>query len=242
MPASPEDGALPRDARILITGGLGFIGSNLARRLVTSGADITLVDSLIPEYGGNVHNISGLEGHVRVNVADVRDPYAMRHLVDGIDIIFNLAGQTSHLDSMTDPHTDLAINVGAQLSILEACRAVNPGVRIVFASTRQIYGRPDYLPVDERHPIRPVDVNGIHKVAGEWHHLLYQQVYGMRTSALRLTNTYRRSPAGASTSADSATWPPTDCDRDNSACDHHRMAHQATPQNLNHAHPLSPSR
>lgn len=175
----------------LITGGLGFIGSNLARRLVATGIDnVTLVDSLIPEYGGNLHNIEGLKNRLQVNVADVRDPHAIRQLVHGVDVIFNLAGQTSHLDSMTDPHTDLAINVGAQLSILEACRAVNPEVRIVFASTRQIYGRPDYLPVDESHPIRPVDVNGVHKVAGEWHHLLYQRVYGMRTSALRLTNTY----------------------------------------------------
>lgn len=176
--------------RVLITGGIGFIGSNLARRLVTSGAEVTLVDSLIPEYGGNLHNISDLVDRVRVNISDVRDPHSMRHLVDDIDVLFNLAGQTSHLDSMTDPQADLAINVGAQLSILEACRQVNPAIRVVFASTRQIYGRPDYLPVDESHPIRPVDVNGIHKVAGEWYHLLYQQVYGLRASALRLTNTY----------------------------------------------------
>ena len=176
---------------VLITGGLGFIGSNLARHLLANGINtITLVDSLIPEYGGNLHNIYGLEGSVRVNIADIRDRHAIRYLVEGVDVIFNLAGQTSHLDSMMDPQTDLDINVGAQLSILEACRAVNPTVRIVFASTRQIYGRPEYLPVDEGHPIRPVDVNGVHKVAGEWHHLLYERVYGMRTSALRLTNTY----------------------------------------------------
>lgn len=176
--------------RVLITGGIGFIGSNLARRLVRSGAEITLVDSLIPEFGGNLHNIADLAGQVQVNISDVRDPHSIRRLVDGVDVIFNLAGQTSHLDSMTDPHTDLEINVAAQLSILEACRSVNPGVRIIFASTRQIYGRPDYLPVDEMHPIRPVDVNGVHKVAGEWHHLLYQRVYGVRASALRLTNTF----------------------------------------------------
>jgi UDP-glucose 4-epimerase len=178
--------------RVLITGGLGFIGSNLGRRLVALGADVTLVDSLIPEYGGNLFNVADFRDQVTINISDVRDPYSIRHLVDGVDVIFNLAGQTSHLDSMTDPQTDLAINVGAQLSILEACRAVSPAARIVFASTRQIYGRPDYLPVDEAHPIRPVDVNGVHKVAGEWHHLLYQQVYGLRTSALRLTNTYGR--------------------------------------------------
>ncbi len=184
----------PREAfrakTCLITGGLGFIGSNLARELVSAGASVLIVDSLIPEYGGNRFNIADLEGRVTVNVSDVRDPHSMRHLVEGVDVLFNLAGQTSHLDSMTDPQADLAINVGAQLSILEACRQVNHDVRIVFASTRQIYGRPDYLPVDEAHPIRPVDVNGVHKVAGEWHHLLYERVYGLRTSALRLTNTF----------------------------------------------------
>lgn len=177
-------------ARTLITGGLGFIGSNLARRLVSLGAEVTLVDSLIPEYGGNPFNVQDIRERVRINVCDVRDPHALSYLVQGQDYLFNLAGQTSHLDSMTDPHSDLAINATAQLSLLETCRKVNPGVRLVFASTRQIYGKPDYLPVDEKHPIRPVDVNGINKVAGEWYHLLYSQVYGIRASALRLTNTY----------------------------------------------------
>jgi dTDP-glucose 4,6-dehydratase/UDP-glucose 4-epimerase len=178
------------EKRVLITGGLGFIGSNLAHALVTQGAQVTLVDSLIPEYGGNLFNIEGIADRVTVNVSDVRDPFAMRYLVQGQDILFNLAGQTSHLDSMVNPHTDLAINAGAQLSILEACRQANPEIKIVFASTRQLYGRPDYLPVDEQHPIRPVDVNGINKLAGEWYHLLYNQVYGIRACALRLTNTY----------------------------------------------------
>ena len=176
--------------RVLITGGLGFIGSNLARRLVAAGAQVTLVDSLIPEYGGNVFNIIGIEDHVRVNVSDVRDPHSMAYLVQGQDYLFNLAGQTSHLDSMQDPFADLEINCRAQLSILEACRAHNPAVKIVFASTRQIYGKPDYLPVDERHLLRPVDVNGINKMAGEWYHILYNNVYGIRGCALRLTNTY----------------------------------------------------
>lgn len=176
--------------RVLITGGLGFIGSNLARRLVGLGAQVTLLDSLIPTYGGNLRNVVDIESQVRINVCDVRDPFAMEHLIRGQDFLFNLAGQTSHLDSMTDPRTDLDINAGAQLSILEACRKVNPGVRIVFASTRQLYGRPDYLPVDEKHPIRPVDVNGINKLAGEWYHLLYNNVHGIKASVLRLTNTY----------------------------------------------------
>ncbi|MBT4662339.1 MAG: NAD-dependent epimerase/dehydratase family protein [Candidatus Marinimicrobia bacterium] len=176
--------------QILITGGLGFIGSNLARSLVTHGAIVTLVDSLFPKYGGNTFNIDDIQNQVVVNVCDVRDSYAMEHLIRGKDYLFNLAGQTSHIDSMTDPHTDLDINAVAQLSILEVCRKTNPEIKIVFASTRQIYGKPDYLPVDEKHPIRPVDVNGINKLAGEWYHLLYNNVYGLRACALRLTNTY----------------------------------------------------
>ncbi len=175
---------------VLITGGLGFIGSNLARQLVNCNSRITLVDSLVPEYGGNLFNIAGIEEQVRVNIADVRDPHSMAYLVQGQDYLFNLAGQTSHMDSMQDPHTDLEINCRAQLSILEACRKHNPGIKIVFASTRQIYGKPDYLPVDEKHPARPVDINGINKLAGEWYHILYNNVYGIRACALRLTNTY----------------------------------------------------
>jgi UDP-glucose 4-epimerase len=176
--------------QILITGGLGFIGANLARRLVELGANVTLVDSLIPEYGGNLANIEGIRDRVRVNISDVRDPFSLQHLVRGQQILFNLAGQTSHVDSMEDPFTDLGINCRAQLSILEVCRRHNPGIRIVFASTRQVYGRPDYIPVDEKHLLRPVDVNGVNKMAGEWYHILYDNVYGIRSCALRLTNTY----------------------------------------------------
>jgi nucleoside-diphosphate-sugar epimerase len=178
-----------RGKKVLITGGLGFIGSRLARRLVALEADVHLVDSLIPEYGGNRFNIAGLEESLHVNVSDVRDEHSLRPLIQGQDILFNLAGQTSHLDSMQNPQTDLDINCKAQLSILESCRRHNPGLRIVFASTRQLYGRPRYLPVDERHPLSPVDVNGINKLAGESFHLLYHQVYGIRACSLRLTNT-----------------------------------------------------
>ncbi|MBO9322629.1 MAG: NAD-dependent epimerase/dehydratase family protein [Roseiflexus sp.] len=179
-----------RGSRVLITGGMGFIGSNLAHRLVELDAQVTLVDSLIPIYGGNQRNIAGIEHRVRVNIADVRDEYSMNYLVQGQDYLFNLAGQTSHLDSMTDPYTDLEINCRAQLSILEACRKHNPNLKLVYASTRQIYGKPDYLPVDERHLLHPVDVNGVNKMAGEWYHILYNNVYGIRACALRLTNTY----------------------------------------------------
>lgn len=179
-----------RGARTLITGGLGFIGSTLAIRLVDLGARVTLVDSMIPEYGGNLWNIEPVRERVRINIADVRDEHAMKYLLREQDVLFNLAGQTSHLDSMEQPQADLEINARAQLSILEACRRYNRDIKVVFAGTRQIYGKPAYLPVDEAHPLQPVDVNGINKLAGELYHLLYHQVYGIQTTVLRLTNTY----------------------------------------------------
>ncbi len=177
-------------ARAVITGGLGLIGSAIARRLVALGAEVLLVDSMIPEYGGNLANVADLRDRVIVNIADIRGGYALPHLLEGQDFLFNLAAQTSHLDSMSSPEDDLAINCTAQLQLLEACRAVNPGIAIVHAGTRQIYGRPEYLPVDERHPLRPVDVNGVNKMAGEAYHLLYRDVYGIKTRSLRLTNVY----------------------------------------------------
>jgi len=174
---------------VLITGGLGFIGSTLAIRLLKAGAEITLIDSLEPQYGGNLKNIEGYADNLNIVQDDVRNTDAIRRLIREQDFLFNLAGQTSHLDSMQDPETDLAINCTAQLSILETCRHHNPTIRIVFASTRQIYGTPQYLPVDEKHPLRPVDVNGINKLAGEQYHLLYNKIHGLHSSVLRLTNT-----------------------------------------------------
>jgi UDP-glucose 4-epimerase len=177
-------------SRALITGGLGFIGSHLAKRLVELGAEVTIVDSLIPEYGGNPYNVREIADQVQINYSDIRDPWSIRHLIQGKDYLFNLAGQVSHIDSMEDPETDLDINCRSQLSLLEACRANNPDVRVVFAASRQQYGRPQFVPVTEDHPQWPVDVNGINLIAGESYHLLYNDVHGIRAASLRLTNTY----------------------------------------------------
>lgn len=176
--------------KILITGGAGFIGSNLAIKLVELGADVTIIDSLIPEYGGNLFNLDPIKEKIKLNISDVRDEHSMKYLIKDQDYLFNLAGQTSHIDSMNNPFTDLEINAKAQLSILEACRRYNPEIKVIFASTRQIYGKPQYLPVDEKHPLYPVDVNGINKMAGEWYHLVYNDVYKIKSVVLRLTNTY----------------------------------------------------
>jgi len=175
---------------VLITGGLGFVGSNLAHQLAALGARVLIVDSLIPDYGGNLFNIHGIEDRVRVNIADIRQQSTMNYLVRGHDVIFNLAGQVSHIDSMQDPYTDLEINCRSQLTVLEACRHNNPAVKVVFASTRQVYGRADHLPVTEDHLVRPTDVNGINKAAGEYYHLVYNNVFGIRACSLRLTNVY----------------------------------------------------
>jgi UDP-glucose 4-epimerase len=178
-----------RGRKVLVTGGLGFIGSNLCRTLADLGAQVLAVDSLLPDYGGNLFNLAGYEDKVRVNIADVRG-HGMEYLVRGQDVLFNVAGQVSHIDSMTDPFTDLEINCRSQLWILEAVRKRNPEIKIIYAGTRQIYGKPKKLPVDETHLLNPTDVNGINKVSGEFYHLVYHSVYGIRASSLRLTNTY----------------------------------------------------
>lgn len=174
---------------MLVTGGLGFIGSNLARRLCDLGAEVTVLDSLMPHYGGHRFNLEGYNDQIRINLSDLRDCSSLEALLEGMEVIFNLAGQTSHLDSMQDPETDLAINVTAQLRLLECCRRIAPEARLIYASTRQLYGRPLRLPVDELHPIDPVDVNGINKLSAEMYHLLYAKVYGLSACVLRLTNT-----------------------------------------------------
>lgn len=175
---------------VLITGGLGFIGGNLAIELVKLGAKVLIVDSLLPNYGGNLFNIEPVKDKLKVNLADIRSQHSMNILVQNQDYLFNLAGQLSHIDSMNDPFTDLEINCTSQLSLLESCRKYNPKVKIVFAGTRGQYGKAEYLPVDEKHPMKPTDVNGINNMAGEWYHILYNNVYGIKATSLRMTNVY----------------------------------------------------
>ncbi len=179
-----------RGRRVLVTGGLGFIGSTLARALVAAGAHVTIADAMIPGCGGNPHNIQGIEDRVVVRLVDLRERSLLDDLVRGQDVIFNLAGKISHVDSMRDPDADLENNCRAHLGLLEACRRVNPDTKVVYAGTRQVYGRPEYLPVDERHLVRPTDVNGINKAAGEAYHIVYNNAHGLRACSLRLTNVY----------------------------------------------------
>lgn len=193
LPAHPPTAPFSqhlRGRKVLITGGLGFIGSSLAHRLVDLGAHVVLVDGLIAGHGGNLFNIRDIQDRLTLNLADVRNDSVMSLLVKDQEYVFNLAGHRSHTDSMTNPYNDLDLNCRAPLSLLECCRHHNPRVKIVHASTRQVYGRPEYLPVDERHPTRPLDVNGVDKLAGELYHLVYHSAYGIRTCILRLTNTY----------------------------------------------------
>ncbi len=176
--------------RVLVTGGLGFIGSTLARALVGLGARVRAVDALLPDYGGDPFNLQDVRDAVEVHVVDLRDEPAMNLLVQGQELVFNLAGQVSHIDSMRNPVLDLEMNCRAHLTLLEACRRFNPDTKVVYAGTRQVYGRPERLPVDEGHLVRPTDVNGIHKAAGEQYHLVYNSAYGLRGCSLRLTNVY----------------------------------------------------
>ncbi len=176
--------------KVLITGGLGFIGSNLAIELVARGARVTLLDSMIPSYGATIQNIEPIRDRVMVNYSDVRDLHSLPYVVRDQEVIFSLAGQVSHIESMQDPLVDLDINCRSQLSLLECCRRENPTARLVLASTRQIYGKPQTLPVTESHPLGPTDINGVNKLAAEMYFKLYAEVYGLSTISLRLTNTY----------------------------------------------------
>jgi len=175
---------------VLVTGGLGFIGSAVARALAAAGADVAVLDALTPGDGGDRRNVEDVKDRIAITIGDVRDDAVVRELVRGRSHVFHLAGQVSHVDAMEDPRADLGKNTEASIALLEACRRTTPRPRVVFASTRQVYGRARRLPLDEEHPCEPVDANGIHKWAAERHHLLYDQVLDVPSVCLRLTNTY----------------------------------------------------
>ena len=177
-----------RGSSCLVTGGLGFIGSNLALALLEAGAETRVLDSLEPRHGGDRAHLAG--SAAEVTIGDIADPALAAKLLDGVDFVFNLAGQVSHIDSITEPLRDLEINATSQLSLLETTRTVNPRARVVYSSTRQIYGRPRSLPVTEEHPIEPVDVNGVSKHAADRLHLIYHQVHELPATVLRLSNVY----------------------------------------------------
>jgi len=180
-----------RNAQVLITGGAGFIGVNLARRLFGLGAHVTVIDGLVPGHGGSLYHVGLLKPRADVLLEPVESlSEAVIERIARADYVFHLAGQSHHWDSMERPLKDLQSNCAGTLALLDTCRRHNPSARIVFASTRQVYGVPASLPVDEQHPLRPVDVNGIHKMAAEQYHLLYHKVFRLPVTIARLTNTY----------------------------------------------------
>jgi len=176
--------------RILITGGMGLLGSNLARLLLPTGAIITVIDNFSPKHGANKFNLHDIQNEITTVIADIGDAGIINKLVCEVDYIFNFAGQSSHIYSMVNPLSDLDGNLRAQLTLLEACRKFNPKVKIFFSSTRQVYGIPEQLPVDENHKLAPIDINGHHKLLAEEYHNLYYKHYGIRSVIFRLTNTY----------------------------------------------------
>lgn len=179
-----------RGREVLITGGLGFLGSNLARRLVELGARVTLVDNFQPGHGANMRNIEGIAADVRVVEKDIRDADAMQREVAGREVIFHIAGQTSHTDSMKDPFPDIDINCRGNMVFLESVRLHNPGARVVYASTRAIYGAPVRVPADEETRPNPTDIYGADKFAGEQYHNIYHRAHGIPVVVLRCSNSY----------------------------------------------------
>jgi UDP-glucose 4-epimerase len=176
--------------RTVVTGGLGFIGSNLAIRLAELGAGVTIIDPLLPGCGGNRYNIEPVRDRVRVVEADISDTHLFREALREADVIFNLAGEISHIHSMQFPERDLQVNTIAQLRFLLACQEEARAARIVYAGTRQVYGAPRYLPVDENHPVNPIDFNGVHKYAATQYHLMLTHAGMLDAAVVRLTNVY----------------------------------------------------
>ncbi|MCK9377580.1 MAG: NAD-dependent epimerase/dehydratase family protein [Syntrophobacterales bacterium] len=179
-----------KDARVLITGGAGMIGSTIAHLAVAQGAQVTILDAMLPLYGGNLFNLRGIADQVRFIQGDIRDPELMVRVAPGYDYIFSLAGQVSYVDSNTDPLLDLDINCKGHLQVLEACRRANPRAKLLFASSRFVYGRIEYNPVDEGHPFNCLSIYGIHKLAGEKYYRFYNEAYGLPTVSVRIANPY----------------------------------------------------
>jgi UDP-glucose 4-epimerase len=177
-------------ARMLITGGAGMIGSTIAHLAVAQGAQVTILDAMLPLYGGNLYNLRGILDEMQFIQGDIRDLDLMMRVVPGYDYIFNLAGQVSYVDSNTDPLLDLDINCKGHLQVLEACRRANPGAKLLFASSRFVYGRIEYNPVDENHPFNCLSIYGIHKLAGEKYYRFYHEAYGLNTVSVRIANPY----------------------------------------------------
>ena len=178
------------DKTIIVTGGLGFIGSNLTNHLVQLGCSVIVIDALFPTHGGNIYNIKDVKNKVEVHNMDIGKDNNLKPILENADCIFNLAGQTSHIDGLNDPFLDHHVNTYSHINFLEECRKYNSNVKIVYTGTRQVYGVPKYLPVDEKHPVQPVDINGINKLSGELYHILYHKIHDMNIVSLRLTNTY----------------------------------------------------
>jgi UDP-glucose 4-epimerase len=175
---------------VMVTGGMGFIGSNLVRRLIALGAEVHVVDSMIDGSGANRFNLPDVEDRFRVHTFDIGNAGALRPLLASCDLVFNLAAQINHLQSVSDPARDLALNAESHLRFLEACRVSGGRMKVVFTSTRQVYGAQEQLPVNERATPQPCDINGVHKLCAEWYHLLYHRLHGVRTTVLRLSNVY----------------------------------------------------
>ena len=179
-----------RSKKVLVTGGLGFIGSNLAIELVKLGANVVVADNLDPAGGANYFNLDPVRNDLEIVEGDSTDLALMERLVPGCSHVFNLAGRVSHIESMQDPFSDLRMNATGPLTVLEACRKQNREACVVYAGTRQSYGKPDILPVVENLLLKPVDVNGVSKMAGEAFHMVYHKAYGMPTVSLRMVNTF----------------------------------------------------
>lgn len=190
MPIEPDPLAPLGDKRILITGGAGMIGSTIARQALAAGARVTILDNLAPQYGGNLFNLDGLLDRIEFVYGDIREMQIVREVVRDQDVIFDLAAQVSYVDSNLDPFFDLDINCRGHLTVLEACREVNPSARLIFSSSRFVYGTIDYNPVDESHPFNCVSIYGVHKLNAEKYFHFYHSAHGLSALIFRIANPY----------------------------------------------------